>query len=1302
MLDRRATPRNAASLIETFRREWHAEALRPQSTRFIPYPGLRSFNFDERPIFKARAGQIEALEKAVAQPRSNRSARHVVMVIGGSSSGKSSIVKAGLLAGIHSLELPGEPGNWYIAECRPVKSPMQEILQGLATMLIDTIVEESIGIGEARGAAADTNVRRIKEALESAVPGCPMPGTEPGSKEYAVAVERAKESLGQRIWGKPQRAQPSSMVRAFSAFVHVTLDEFDRRLFPERPGRPRLLLSIDQFEEIFRSDDVGAEEPALVKELRRQKEAVFELIRVADRADRGLGAHAGAMGDGDDCKFFVVTSMRSEDVHRCSQERELAEVFNRAVHLVQLVLRKDAAAAIVEPAQLTLLRFEFPYNGDTTHPYTGGAVEAILDAYEAASTTVEHRADALSLLQHFLRLLWQRHVGAWVEAQATELLIDDKALSSIPGWDDPSQDASGVPPSGDRADGEHKLARVLNARAKAVLDEAIAAWHLTAKDGAPGRSVDPRTEQQARSVLQAALVSIVRFDDNRRVVRDWKTVDEMLDASREAEDARKTAAAAECGEEAGDDFDRRFRQPLRAALSKFEHATLIERRADAGSAAGMGRVDKYAVYHESLIRNWAQYHEWVRAAGKAVTALRTIRDEIHAGQGATEAEGTSRPEEIVTTGREADLRVVIGSVDGLPENVAQAVTENERTESRDIDRAPWASQAWAVAEIRRAGIGKGADSIDLEAFQTIRREAIKARFELFTRAEREGKRAAQEAERAAVQAARAAEAEKLSEREGKRAAQEAERAAVQAARAAEAEKLAAEIAQQLAIAEKQTAEAETIAALNEKQVVELNRRKDQAKYRTNMIIGGLLAFVAIATSLIYYNAAINIEIEKLKYFSAKIGRIGFESSEYVGREPYQDRDAWLALKTLEVGTPSIVWSKTYDESEMQRIIAREKVMHRMRPALQDSTYSIVSSNDLGIEKGVKCSTKEDRTVEFDSLDDKSGPRKVVYHVQNGDLFYSADGGNPQRVRGAEKLETDAMFCASLDASALLIKSQHGAQPWVYLVLTHWNRWKKVNRDSWFLLAHPRSSSVEDSWTLLAYPRFTQTRASADLLGMYAIGNLSEESVKFVRDGAVAGFRAPLQKANGEKAGFLWTNEGFSAPTVDQDPSEPEWIEPVCTPQGGDKEKCTGSVKIDESRNLVATYYRSAEKDPINCTDESPNSIPSAEFCNFRFEIAVYNEKLRLQFQGRPPLFLSAREGWVIWKGDDDITRKIDLRLETVMALLDRRLKNIPGSDLAKCKDWPTNTSAHDLPGFYTERMPAALGGVDKVCEPSLK
>ena len=87
-LDQRLTRIRDASLAPA------TQAPKQREPRWIgdPYPGLRSFEPEEAPIFFGRTQEVEELERWVAEE-----GRRFVAVIGASGSGKSSLVKAGLV-----------------------------------------------------------------------------------------------------------------------------------------------------------------------------------------------------------------------------------------------------------------------------------------------------------------------------------------------------------------------------------------------------------------------------------------------------------------------------------------------------------------------------------------------------------------------------------------------------------------------------------------------------------------------------------------------------------------------------------------------------------------------------------------------------------------------------------------------------------------------------------------------------------------------------------------------------------------------------------------------------------------------------------------------------------------------------------------------------------------------------------------------------------------------------------------------------------------------------------------------------
>ncbi|HEX8737980.1 MAG TPA: ATP-binding protein [Pyrinomonadaceae bacterium] len=89
-----------------------------------PYPGLRPFKFEESYLFFGREGQSEDLLRRLKR-------NHFVAVVGTSGSGKSSLVRAGLLPLLSSGFMPEAGASWRIAIFRPGNSPIQNLAQAL-------------------------------------------------------------------------------------------------------------------------------------------------------------------------------------------------------------------------------------------------------------------------------------------------------------------------------------------------------------------------------------------------------------------------------------------------------------------------------------------------------------------------------------------------------------------------------------------------------------------------------------------------------------------------------------------------------------------------------------------------------------------------------------------------------------------------------------------------------------------------------------------------------------------------------------------------------------------------------------------------------------------------------------------------------------------------------------------------------------------------------------------------------------------------------------------------------------------
>jgi WD40 repeat protein len=93
-------------------------------TRTNPFPGLRPFEADEDHLFFGREGQTDELLRRL---RSHR----FLAVVGTSGSGKSSLVRAGLLPALYSGFMAGVGSSWRVALLRPGNAPIANLAVAL-------------------------------------------------------------------------------------------------------------------------------------------------------------------------------------------------------------------------------------------------------------------------------------------------------------------------------------------------------------------------------------------------------------------------------------------------------------------------------------------------------------------------------------------------------------------------------------------------------------------------------------------------------------------------------------------------------------------------------------------------------------------------------------------------------------------------------------------------------------------------------------------------------------------------------------------------------------------------------------------------------------------------------------------------------------------------------------------------------------------------------------------------------------------------------------------------------------------
>ncbi len=180
-----------------------------------PFPGLRPFETDEYNLFFGREGQSDELLTRLGRTR-------FLAVVGTSGSGKSSLIRAGLIPAIYGGLMPGGAGSaWRIAVMRPGHDPVGNLAQALS---LDEVLGSPEMGDDVEATIIETTLRRSTLGVVDAVRQARLPDFD----NVLVVVDQFEELFRFRS----MRANDPGTEDDASAFVKLLLEAARQRDAP--------------------------------------------------------------------------------------------------------------------------------------------------------------------------------------------------------------------------------------------------------------------------------------------------------------------------------------------------------------------------------------------------------------------------------------------------------------------------------------------------------------------------------------------------------------------------------------------------------------------------------------------------------------------------------------------------------------------------------------------------------------------------------------------------------------------------------------------------------------------------------------------------------------------------------------------------------------------------------------------------------------------------------------------------------------------------------------------------------------
>lgn len=330
----------------------------------LPYPGLRPFQPDESEFFFGRDRQTREIIGRLA------SKNHFVAIVGGSGSGKSSLMRAGVIPWLRGYEFKAAGGNWVSIVSTPGTNPFDP---------------------EHRDSRREGPLYRLAEEIVKHL--AKHLWRYRSDKDEQKRADHAKNLATKRVDWIVRTLRSTSGLDGetvaeggFSKIVRCCGKRLDPELYPA-PQETNFLFLLDQFEELFHSShDAWLEDETL-------------LAQVVLHANKPHGL------------AYLVLTMRSEHLNDCQKQEGLPDAINKGIYLLSRLGEHELREVIEEPVRRMLvsawkLARENPELAERL-PKNIVFDEDVTSALLAAAEELRSKPDHLPLLQHLLYRLWE-------------------------------------------------------------------------------------------------------------------------------------------------------------------------------------------------------------------------------------------------------------------------------------------------------------------------------------------------------------------------------------------------------------------------------------------------------------------------------------------------------------------------------------------------------------------------------------------------------------------------------------------------------------------------------------------------------------------------------------------------------------------------------------------------------------------------------------------------------------------------------------------------------------------------------